>query len=85
MALILESIGQRFLILRGLSQEEIEESGKAIYLAWTKGCRFDGWNETFNHEAWIEAVDEAGIESEYMLGTIPVESRLPWDHIRRGP
>jgi radical SAM-linked protein len=58
--------------------------GKAIYLAWEKGCRFDGWNETFNHELWLEAVDEAGIESEYYLSTIPMDGNLPWDHIDVG-
>lgn len=70
--------------LEGIVSRGDRRVGKAIYLAWAKGCRFDGWNETFNHELWLEAVEEAGIESEYMLGTIPVEGRLPWDHIDVG-
>lgn len=70
--------------LEGIVSRGDRRVGKAIYLAWSKGCRFDGWNETFNHELWLEAVEEAGIESEYMLGTIPVEGRLPWDHIDVG-
>lgn len=70
--------------LEGIVSRGDRRVGKAIYLAWKKGCRFDGWNETFMHDAWLEAVNEAGIESEYMLGTIPVEGRLPWDHIDVG-
>lgn len=70
--------------LEGIVSRGDRRVGKAIYLAWSKGCRFDGWNETFDHAKWLEAVEEAGIESEYMLGTIPPESRLPWDHIDVG-
>ena len=55
-----------------------------IYSAWTKGCRFDGWDETFEHDKWMEALEESGIDPQYMLGTIPVKSRLPWDHIDVG-
>ncbi|MBD65177.1 MAG: hypothetical protein CME62_08220 [Halobacteriovoraceae bacterium] len=70
--------------LEGIVSRGDRRVGKAIYLAWEKGCRFDGWNETFRHDLWIEAMDEAGIEGQYMLGTIPVEGRLPWDHIDVG-
>lgn len=55
-----------------------------IYGAWLKGCRFDGWDETFDHDKWIEALEESGIDPQFMLGTIPVESKLPWDHIDVG-
>ncbi len=70
--------------LEGIVSRGDRRVGKAIYLAWEKGCRFDGWNETFRHDLWLEAVEEAEIESEYMLGTIPPEGRLPWDHIDVG-
>jgi len=55
-----------------------------ILNAFKKGCRFDGWNETFKYEIWMECVKESGIDPQFMLGTIPVESRLPWDHIDVG-
>lgn len=70
--------------LEGIVSRGDRKVGKAIYLAWKKGCRFDGWNETFRHDLWIEAVEEAGIEGEYMLGHIPEAGRLPWDHIDVG-
>lgn len=70
--------------LEGIVSRGDRRVAQMIYLAWEKGCRFDGWNETFKHDLWIEAMNEAGIESEYMLGTIPAEGRLPWDHIDVG-
>lgn len=70
--------------LEGIVSRGDRRVGEVIYKAWTKGCRFDGWDETFNHDAWIESVAEVGINPELMLGTIPVKSRLPWDHIDVG-
>ncbi len=70
--------------LEGIVSRGDRRVGKAIYLAWEKGCRFDGWNETFDHDAWIEAVEEAGLETDYYLKTIPMDGKLPWDHIDVG-
>lgn len=70
--------------LEGIVSRGDRRVGDIIYNAWTKGCRFDGWDETFKYETWIECVEESGINPELMLGTIPVESRLPWDHIDVG-
>ncbi|MEX0799046.1 MAG: TIGR03960 family B12-binding radical SAM protein [Bacteriovoracaceae bacterium] len=70
--------------LEGIVSRGDRRVGEMIYRAWEKGCRFDGWDETFRHDLWIEALNETGIDPKYMLGTIPVESRLPWDHIDVG-
>jgi radical SAM family uncharacterized protein/radical SAM-linked protein len=70
--------------LEGIVSRGDRRVGQAIYLAWKKGCRFDGWNETFNHDLWIEAVKEAQLETDYYLKTIPMDGNLPWDHIDVG-
>ena len=70
--------------LEGIVSRGDRRVGKMIYLAWEKGCRFDGWNETFKHDLWLEALEEAGIESDYYLKTIPMDGNLPWDHIDVG-
>ncbi len=70
--------------LEGIVSRGDRRVGTMIYKAWEKGCRFDGWDETFDHDKWIEALEETGIEPQYMLGTIPVGARLPWDHIDVG-
>jgi radical SAM family uncharacterized protein/radical SAM-linked protein len=55
--------------------------------AYHKGCRFDGWDDVLNVDAWDQAITEEqarGFEPERYLGTIPVTARLPWDHIDVG-
>ncbi|MCO4753358.1 MAG: TIGR03960 family B12-binding radical SAM protein [Bacteriovoracaceae bacterium] len=70
--------------LEGIVSRGDRRVGNMIYRAWEKGCRFDGWDETFDYDKWMESLEETGIEPKYMLGTIPVMSRLPWDHIDVG-
>jgi len=70
--------------LEGIVSRGDRRVGDIIYNAWTKGCRFDGWDETFLYDTWIECVNESGIDPQYMLGTIPMDGRLPWDHIDVG-
>jgi radical SAM family uncharacterized protein/radical SAM-linked protein len=59
-----------------------------IELAWRKGARFDGWDELLAWDAWLEAIAEweaaHGISRSLFLSTIPVDGRLPWDHIDVG-
>lgn len=58
---------------------------EVLITAHEKGCRFDGWNEHFNYEAWQEAFRENGIDPEfYAYRRIPHEEVLPWDHIDIG-
>ncbi len=58
---------------------------EVLITAHEKGCRFDGWNEHFNYEAWREAFRENGIDPEfYAYRRIPHEEVLPWDHIDIG-
>jgi radical SAM family uncharacterized protein/radical SAM-linked protein len=70
--------------LEGIISRGDRSVAEMIYKAWSKGCRFDGWNETFDHNKWLEALEETDIKPENMLGTIPMNGRLPWDHIDVG-
>jgi radical SAM-linked protein len=70
--------------LEGIVSRGDRRVGNIIYNAWKKGCRFDGWDEAFQYDTWIECVEESGIDPMLMLGTIPMKSRLPWDHIDVG-
>jgi len=57
---------------------------EAVELAWRKGCRFDGWSDRLRFDLWMEAIEELEIDRYRYLGTIPVDARLPWDHIDCG-
>jgi radical SAM-linked protein len=59
-----------------------------IERAWRKGARFDGWDEHLAWSVWRESLDEwereAGVSRETYLRTLPLDGRLPWDHIDVG-
>ncbi len=61
------------------------ELGAALYNAWKKGARFDGWTEEFRWQTWQGAFAEAGldVEAEAEKGFAPDEI-LPWSHIDCG-
>jgi radical SAM family uncharacterized protein/radical SAM-linked protein len=52
--------------------------------AWRDGARFDGWDEMFDLSRWQRALEGCGVPPLRYLGTIPVDARLPWDHIDIG-
>lgn len=56
--------------------------GKAIYLAWKKGCKLDGWDEYFDMNKWREAFEECGLEmSFYANRRREYDEVAPWSHI----
>jgi radical SAM family uncharacterized protein/radical SAM-linked protein len=52
--------------------------------AWKKGARFDGWDEQFDLHTWQDALEQCGVDEMVYLNTIPVDGRLPWDHLDVG-
>ncbi|MCP4606175.1 MAG: TIGR03960 family B12-binding radical SAM protein [Proteobacteria bacterium] len=46
------------------------------------GARFDGWDDMFNNSAWEEVLRDVDIPA--LIGQIPDDARLPWDHIDIG-
>ncbi len=56
--------------------------GKAVYLAWKKGCFLDGWDEFFSFEKWKEAFSECGLEmSFYANRRREYDEIAPWSHM----
>lgn len=70
--------------LEGIVSRGDRRVGSIIHDAWSNGARFDGWDETFNYELWIECVERSGIDPQVFLGTIPMNGKLAWDHIDVG-
>lgn len=53
--------------------------------AYEKGAKFDGWNEYFKYDLWMEAIEELGIDVEfYAFRERSYEEILPWDFIDIG-
>jgi radical SAM family uncharacterized protein/radical SAM-linked protein len=74
----------RISYLEGIVARGDRRVADLIEAAWKNGCRFDGWGEHLNFDAWLEAIDQVGLEPERYLGTLPVDGTLPWDHIDVG-
>jgi radical SAM family uncharacterized protein len=56
--------------------------GKVIQRAWELGCRFDAWSEFYNHEKWLQAFKDCGIEPGfYASRERSLDEILPWSHI----
>ena len=57
--------------------------GKALYLAWQRGAKFDGWSEHFSYDRWLEALQDAGLNKEFYIGRERGANELfPWEHIQ---
>ena len=58
---------------------------KVMELACERGFHFDGWNDCFSLEKWLELFDECGVDpSFYANRHRSFDEILPWDHIDYG-
>lgn len=71
----------RTSLLEGILGRGDRRVAEVVERAWRKGCRFDGWDEQLNWPAWVEALEESGIDPALYLGTIALDARTPWDHL----
>ncbi|MCX7773393.1 MAG: TIGR03960 family B12-binding radical SAM protein [Clostridia bacterium] len=59
--------------------------GRVIYTAWKKGAKFDGWDEFFSYDRWMEAFQECAVDPKFYANRKrEVSEVLPWDHIDMG-
>jgi len=58
---------------------------QALELAYSLGCRFDGWTEYFSMPLWRQAFQETGVKPEYYAQRrFAYDDVLPWDHLDCG-
>lgn len=56
--------------------------GRAVYLAWKKGCFLDGWNEYFKFDKWKEAFSECGLDMSFYANRRRAYDEIaPWSHM----
>ncbi len=71
--------------LEGVFARGDRRLGEVLIKAFDKGCRFDGWQEHFLYNNWMEAFEECGIDpSFYANRRREYDEVLPWDHIDVG-
>ncbi|MFW5986510.1 MAG: TIGR03960 family B12-binding radical SAM protein, partial [Halanaerobiales bacterium] len=71
-------------LLEGVFSRGDRRLAAVLETAWKKGCRFEGWNDTFSPELWQQAFAENNIEMEEYLFPRTLDQILPWDHINMG-
>ncbi len=58
---------------------------KTMALACERGFHFDGWNDCFSLEKWLELFEETGIDPAFYANRRrSFDEILPWDHIDYG-
>ncbi|MCF8024523.1 MAG: TIGR03960 family B12-binding radical SAM protein [Desulfobacteraceae bacterium] len=70
--------------LEGVFARGDRRLAKVLEAAWKRGCRFDGWSDSFDGKAWSAAFSDVGVDPEFFLESVPFEAPLPWDHIDTG-
>lgn len=59
--------------------------GAVLLRAWELGAKFDGWDEFFKFDIWMQAFNELGIDPAFYANRRrSMEEILPWDHIDPG-
>lgn len=71
--------------LEGVFARGDRELSKVILYAWRHGCKFDGWDDSFRFETWMEAFEKCGIDPLfYTSRKREFDEILPWDHLDYG-
>ncbi len=71
--------------LEGVFARGDRKLGAVIEAALKKGCRFDGWDECFNLDAWLEAFEERGVNPAFYANRKREFDEVnPWDMLDYG-
>ncbi|MDP2913162.1 MAG: TIGR03960 family B12-binding radical SAM protein [Candidatus Omnitrophota bacterium] len=58
---------------------------QVIYESWRSGARFDGWQDVFNLNIWLDAFKRCGVDDSFYLNRERrFDEILPWDFIDIG-
>ncbi len=59
--------------------------GRVLETAYRKGCFFDGWDECFHYDRWMEAFRECGLDTAFYANRfIGLDEVTPWSHMDYG-
>lgn len=71
--------------LEGVFARGDRRLSRVIARAVELGCKFDGWNDCFDFDKWMQAFEECGIDPDFYTARERSYSELlPWDHIDIG-
>ncbi len=57
----------------------------ALEEAYRRGCYFDGWDDQFKYDTWLEVFHDLGVDMAFYANRqIPTDEITPWDHLHYG-
>ena len=72
-------------VLEGILASDDRRIGNVIYYVYKIGCIYDAWTEFFNYEAWMETMEENGLDYHfYTTRKRELDEIFPWDFIDIG-
>ena len=71
--------------LEGVFARGDRRLSKVIEYAWAHGCKFDGWDDSFPFDTWMESFAACGVDPLfYTSRRRSFDEVLPWDHLDYG-
>lgn len=56
-----------------------------IELAYEMGCRFDGWDDQFLYDVWLQCFAKLGVDPHFYANrALQMDEVLPWSHLDYG-
>ncbi len=74
----------RLSFMEGVLSRGDRRLAAVILEAWQSGARFDGWDEHYDLNQWLEAAGQCDIDLDHYLRARHHEEMLPWDHLSVG-
>ncbi|MGQ9695596.1 MAG: TIGR03960 family B12-binding radical SAM protein [Thermodesulfobacteriota bacterium] len=72
----------RLSLLEGVFARGDRRLSRVLEIAYTMGCRLDGWGDHFRYDLWIKAFAEVGLDPTfYTYRRRDVQETMPWDHL----
>jgi radical SAM superfamily enzyme YgiQ (UPF0313 family) len=68
--------------LEGIVARGDERVGELLLDAYARGASFDAWDDLFNKEAWLGALEASGLDPKVLLGEQDFDAILPWKDVK---
>jgi radical SAM family uncharacterized protein/radical SAM-linked protein len=69
-------------VIEGLFSRGDRRLSSLLVHVYEKGCRFDQWQEHFNYDAWVQSIEELGVDLDfYVFRERQKDEVFPWDHL----
>lgn len=72
-------------VLEGVFARGDRRLGAVLLRAHELGCKFDGWNDYFSMEKWMQAFADCGVDPKFYANRRrEYDEVMPWDHLDYG-